>query len=238
MKKWILLVAAALILGVILFFYVSFNGNFVTKMVAKAKVEDFVEETYKGHNKQLVDSGFSFKDGRYYFHYEIYTEATRANYSFSIGGPLFLDDRIFSYLDLQDSDEEMMESFSKAGANWLMEQLDAKGIVYDDVGYSVEIPKGLFTGEVSWQPQVDQKLMPYVSFELKDENQSAEEFLQQAEEIRGILKEQDVTYNEARVSVTREFDNTDGSKEGYAPIYYETLYSTIFTPETGKLELN
>ena len=73
MKKWILLAIAALLLAVILFFYVSFNGNFVTKMVAKGKVQDFVEETYKGHNMQFVDSGYNFKDGRYYFQYEIYT---------------------------------------------------------------------------------------------------------------------------------------------------------------------
>jgi len=237
MKKWVFLAIAALLLAVILFFYVSFNGNFVTKMVAKGKVQDFVEETYEGHNTQLVDSGYDFKDGRYYFQYEIYTNTIRSNYSFSIGGPLLLDGRIYSYLHYESVDEEMTAAFQKAGVSWLEERLREKGIAFDLIDYSVDIPKGLYTEEVSWQPQVEKNLMPWISIELTDEEQTEDEFLQQAEQIRQLLNEQDVTYKEAHVSITREYDNTDGSKEGYAPIYYEGLYSTMFTPQTKKLVL-
>lgn len=235
MKKWILLAIAALLVGVILFFYVSFNGNFVTKMVAKSKVEDFIEETFDGHNKQLVESGFSFKDGRYYFHYEIYTGSNRAQYSFSIGGPLFLNGSIDSYLEMGSEDAVVKQAFERAGATWLKEQLDVLGIAYDEVGYGVDIPWGLYAEDVRWQPQVEAKLMPRFSVELTDENQTEEVFLQQAEQIRQILQEHHVTYNEVRVSIMREYDNTDGAREGYAPIYWEGLYYTMFTPETDKL---
>ncbi|MER2107146.1 MAG: hypothetical protein ABS949_09420 [Solibacillus sp.] len=235
MKKWILLAAAALLVAVVLFFYVSFNGNFVSKMVAKGKVQDFVAETYEGHNKQLVDSGYNFKDDRYYFHYEIYTNGIRSNYSFSIGGPVVVSDEIYSYLDYESVDEERTEAFQQAGEYWLEEQLRARGIAFDAIGYSVEIPKGLYTEEVSWQPQVEKKLNPWISFELTDEDQTEEAFLQQAEQIRQLLNEQGVTYKEARVSIMREYDNTDGAREGYAPIYYEGIYLTMFTPETEVL---
>lgn len=235
MKKWILLAVAALLLAVILFFYVSFNGNFVTKMIAKGKVQDFVEETYEGHNKQLVDSGYNFKDGRYYFQYEIYTNAIRSNYSFSIGGPVLVNDKIYSYLEYESVDEEMTEAFQQAGVSWLEEQLREQGIAFDAIGYSVDIPKGLYTEDVSWQPQVEAKLNPWISFELSDDQQTEAAFLQQAEQIRQLLNEQGVTYKQANVSITREYDNTDGAKEGYAPIYYEGLYFTRFTPETKVL---
>ena len=235
MKKWILLAIAALLLAVILFFYVSFNGNFVTKMVAKGKVQDFVEETYEGHNMQLVDSGYNFKDGRYYFQYEIYTNKIGSNYSFSIGGPLLLNGPIDSYLHYESVDEEMTAAFQKAAVSWLEEQLREQGIAFDLIDYVVDIPKGLYTEEVSWQPQVEKKLMPLISIELTDEEQTEEAFLQQAEQIRQLLNEQHVTYKEAHIAITREYDNTDGAKEGYAPIYYEGIYSTMFTPETKEL---
>lgn len=233
MKKWIFLTTAVILLGVILFFYVSFNGNFVTKMVAKGKVQDFVEEMFEGHNKQLIDSGYNFKDGQYYFHYEIYIDAVPVSYSFSLGGPVILNDAIDGYLHFESANEKLEGAFANAASSWLKEQLSE--IPFDEISYSVSIPKGLYKDEISWQPQVDEKLMPSIWFEVKDENQTEAEFLQQAEQIRQFLNEHNVTYSEARVAVTREYDNTDGAKEGYAPIYYEGLYYTYFTPKTEKL---
>lgn len=238
MKKWILLAIAALVLAVIGFFYISFNGNVLTKMVAKGKVQHFVAETFKGHPIQLVDSGFNFKDGSYYFRYDIYTNAIRSNYSFSMGGPLWLDGRIHSYLDYESMDEAMTEAFQQAAVRWLEEQLREQNMAFDSIDYHVDIPKGLYPEEVSWQPQVEKMLNPLIVFELTDEEQTEEAFLQQAEQIRQLLNEQDVTYTEAHVSMTRAYDNSDGSKKGYAPTYYEGIYSTTFTPETLELRVD
>lgn len=238
MKKWTLLTLAVLLLTAILFFYVSFNGNFISKMVAKNMVQDYVTEMYKGHNVQLVDSGFNFKDGHYVFHYEIYYNTIRSNYSFSIGGPLLPNKPISGYLDWESADEQLTTAYQKAGVEWLEEQLREQGITFNSVGYEVSIPRGLYPENMSWQPQVDNILLPWISVELTDEQQTEREFLQQAEQIRQLLHEQIVTYTEVRISVMREYDNSDGSREGYAPTYYEGLYSTNFTPNTKDLTIN
>lgn len=238
MKKWILLTLAALLLGVILFFYIAFNGNFISKMIAKYKVQQYVEEMYEGQNKQMIDSGYNFKDGRYYFIYDIYQEGIGASYNFSIGGPFLPQGRIFSYLDYESTDEVMTTAFQQAGVKWLEEQFREKQLAFDRIDYSVSIPKGLYDEGTSWQPKVDQTLMPSIYIELKDEQQTEEQFLQQAEAIRQLLQEHHFTYVEVNISIMREYDNSDGSKEGYAETYYETLYSTEFTPETKTLEIN
>lgn len=238
MKKWISLTLAILLLAVILFFYISFNGNFISKMVAKNIVQSFVAETYEGQNAKLVDSGFNFKDGQYIFHYEIYNDTVRSNYSFSIGGSLIPNGQIFSYLYPESLDEQLTTTFQKAGTSWIEEQLRAQNIAFDWIGYELSIPKGLYTEEILWQPQVDKKLIPWISVELTDEQQTEQEFLQTAEKIRQLFHAHNVTYAEARITIMREYDNSDGSREGYAPTYYEGLYSTNFRPDTKDLKLN
>lgn len=235
MKKIILLTLAVLLLAVILFFYISFNGNFISKMIAKSKVQQYVEEMYENQNKQLVDSYYNFKDGQYTFNYEIYNNTIRSNYSFSIGGPFFPKGTIFSYLEYESMDEALTESFQKDGEKWLEEQLREQNIAFGGVGYAVDIPKGLYGEDEVWKPNVDKLITPRISVDLTDEQQTEEQFLQQAEQIRQILIEHDVTYANGYISLTRAFDNSDGSKVGYAETYYQVIYSTRFTPDTKNL---
>lgn len=237
MKKIILLTLAALLLGAILFFYVSFNGNFISKMIAKNKVEAYLEEHYKDQNRQLTDSGYNFKDGQYVFHYEIYNNANRYSYTFSIGGPVFPNGRIFSYLNPHSEDEVLSEQFSKEGGQWLEQKLRAQNIAFDNVVYSVSVPKKIFEN-VSWKPDVDAILTPWITVEVTDEQQTEEQFMEQAEQIRQMLNEYNVTYDNCYITMIREFDNSDGSKEGYAETYYEGIYSTAFTPDTKDITSN
>lgn len=238
MKKIILLTLAALLLGVILFFYISFNGNFISKMIAKSKVEAYVEENYKDQNKQLIDSGYNFKDGQYVFHYDLYNNSIRSSYTFSIGGPLLPSGRIFSYLNPDSMDEELTKQFSHEGNRWLRKKLREQNMKFDNVDYYVEIPKGYLDDDATWKPEVDQILMPSISVDVTDEQQTEEQFIAQVEQIRQVLIDNKVTYDTSYVSMTRKFDNSDGSKEGYAETYYEVIYSTMFTPETKDITLN
>ncbi|MER2000670.1 MAG: hypothetical protein ABS882_12930, partial [Lysinibacillus sp.] len=204
MKKVILLTLAALLLAVILFFYTSFNGNFISKMLAKHKVEKYVEEMYKEQNKQLVDSYFNFKDGQYTFNYEIYNNTIRSSYSFSISGPFFPNGQIFSYLQSDSMDTVLTEKFNEDGRKWLEGKLREKHIAFDRVDYSVDIPKGYYEEDEVWKPHVDQILMPWITVELTDEQQTEEQFSQQAEAIRQLFIDNKVTYYNGNVSMTRE----------------------------------
>lgn len=237
MKKVILLTLAGLVLAVILFFYISFNGNFISKMIAKQKVEKYVEEKYEQQNKQLVDSYYSFKDGQYTFEYAMHYNNTPSTYYVSIGGAFFPVGRIFSYVDYESIDHNVAEKFQRAGIQWLEKKLRERRIDVASVDYYVAVPMGFYEGEVEWQPKLSPVLAPSIGISLTDTEQTEAQFLQQAEQVRQLVNAEEITYADVTIYLTRAFDNSDGAKPGYAETYYEGIYRTTFTPETTELTI-
>lgn len=230
MKRVLFISLAVIIVGVVTVFYVSLNGNPITKMFAKKKVAQYVEETYAGQTTRLLDSGYNFKDSRYYFLYEMTSNDIEANYTISTGGPVLLNDRVYSYLHVESADEDLTNAFQQAGTAFLTEQLHALNIQTDSIGYTVDIPKGLYTNDVSWQPTVEEKLQPFIAIELTNEAQTEAEFLAQVKTIEQMLKDERFTYREAQVQMYRQVN--DGGNT-----YYEAVYTTVFNEQTEKLTL-
>ena len=221
MKRWIFILLALLIVGTVLFFYVSFNGNFITKAVAKQKVETYVAEQFTDATTNLVASGYNFKDSRYYFLYMIHTDTTQTRYTFEIGGPVLLDERIYSYMDLADADEAKTESFQQAGTKWLQTMLQNEQLKTDFIGYTVDIPRGLYDENKTWTPTVDALLRPSIAIELTDIGQSEAEFDAQAERIQAQLEAASFTYTNLQIQVWEQI--RDG-KETYMQTKYTHIY--------------
>ncbi len=60
-------VAGLFIIGSILMFYNAFNGNFITGMYYKSKVDKYIAETYPDKNYEVSSYSYEFKTGEYYF---------------------------------------------------------------------------------------------------------------------------------------------------------------------------
>ncbi len=60
-------VAALMIIGFIFLLYNAFNGNFISGMYYKAKVDKYIAETYPDKNYTVSDYSYDFKTGNYYF---------------------------------------------------------------------------------------------------------------------------------------------------------------------------
>lgn len=231
MKKWLLIIAATVLVGFVLFMYISFNGNFISKMIAKNTVSNYLEDKYEENEYVLKDGGYDFKFGTYYFTYVLKGEQQSWNYSIEVGPSLLPTNIRFEDLDYDSEDEAMSSRFSLAGEQYIKDVLLKDVVPISELGYYVDVPKNLFPADQEWTKTLEKPLMPSISLDVVDENQTKEQFLAQAKKIQQALNKDKVTYESVRVSLTREFDNTDNEKPGYAPIYYEGIYSIEFKPK-------
>lgn len=99
-KKGLSLALALIITATILFFYVSFNGNFASKWMAKNTAEAYLQEKYEDGNFVLNVHGYNFKDGTYVFSYRVNEDGKAMLYHMEIGYQLLPKEIVYDYLDL------------------------------------------------------------------------------------------------------------------------------------------
>ncbi len=227
MKKWLSLILAFIIIGTVLFGYNEFNGNFISKKMAKNTLEHYLEEQY-GDIRYQVDKGFyNFKFDTYDFDVTFYEDALNWTYSFEVG-PKIVPTTIQTITMHYDSkDDSLSTAWSEQGSRYIKELL--AGLPVGAISYYIEIPRN-FT-EAKWSPTIDVLIAPSISIDCSlYKGESKEEFLQTAKEIQTRLNTDGINYDHVFLSMDAKFDNRDGKKEGYAPIYYERKYSVQFTP--------
>lgn len=88
MEKRILMELAVIITGLVLFFYNTFNGNFISKIIAKNTVENHLEEHYSDKKHHVVHGGYNFKDAAYNFDMTFYEGENAWTYTFVAGSRL------------------------------------------------------------------------------------------------------------------------------------------------------
>lgn len=222
MKRMLLIFMAVVITGAVLFFYVSFNGNFITKAVAMKKIEVYVSEHYAQSNVRALGSGFDFKDASYYKSYAIDDK----NYTFSLRGPILLQEEIETLFSYSEQDEQLRMAYHHAGTTWLEQQLNEAHIAFEAAEYNVDVPPS----SKEWQPNVDASLQPTVVIELVYTEQSEEVFLQQATNIKTLLDDSQLTYTKVNIYTLRYVKKEDG-------VYSEQVYATSFTEASEKVKI-
>lgn len=234
MKKWILLIGAALILCFVLFIYVSFSGNPISKKMAEKRLDEYIGDTFEGSVVSMDATGYNFKDASYYFLYTVQQGELVAQYSSEVRGAWFPKEVWFTSLIDQYRDQELMSKYHTVGSLYVKEALEEKNVPVEEVLYDVLIVKGRYEADEPWTPNMPKDAMPTIWVDIIDQNQTKEQFTETVKTIQQTLEEHDVTYTNVRVEMTRTFDNTDGSKKGYAEYYYETIYSTNFASADEK----
>lgn len=238
MKKWILLLAASAILLFVNYFYIAFNGNFISKIFARNIADQHIQQMFEGDTITETNSYFNFKDGRYTFDYNVYKGNRNWSYRVSVRGAFIPQkERVLAYLNEQTVDEQLTATFKKAGETYVHELLKAENLNAESVEYFVSIPQGFYKTEQSWTPAISPALMPELFVALKDEGQTKEQFLSAAQAIQRQLNDREFTYLNVYISISRQYDNSIEQREGYADIFYETLYSVQFTPKASAITM-
>lgn len=229
MKKWILMISAALILAFVLFIYVSFNGNPISQKMAKNILDEYIGEVFEGSMIAIDHSGYNFKDASYYFLYTVQQGEQVAQYSSEVKGAWIPSKVSYTNLMEEYTDRALMEAYHMQANRFINQALTDKHVPVHGVSYDILIAKGQYEAGEPWKPNMPKHTIPSLWIDLKDEQQTKEQFTETVKVIQQTLAEKDVSYTNVHVAMTRKFDNTDGKKEGYAPFYYETIYMTSFT---------
>lgn len=239
MKKWIFTILAVLIVGFISYLYIGFNGNFFSKMIAKNIAEKHIEQLFENHTISEGDSYYNFKDGRYTFEFRVHNEANYWLYSVGVRGAFIPQKkRIYTYLQEESVDNALSASYQLKGEEFVNTLLKEENIASASVWYYITVPKNFYQEPKAWEPAIEEAFMPELSVSLKDEQQTPEQFLKAAQVIQKRLNDAQFTYLNVYVSITREYDNSIEQREGYADIFYETVYSIQFTPQSGTLTID
>lgn len=228
MKKWFLLIGAVLILVFVLYIYVSFNGNPISQKMAKTKLDEYTSEVFEGSTISIDHSGYNFKDGSYYFLYTVQQGEQIAQYSSEVRGAWKPSKVSYTNLIEEYKDHQLMEAYHMQANRFINQALTENDVPVYGVSYDVLIAKGQYEAGEPWKPNMPKNTIPSIWIDLKDEQQTKEQFTETVKVIQQTLAEKNMSYTNVHVAMTRKFDNTDGKKEGYAPFYYETIYSTDF----------
>ena len=225
MKKKLFILLAIIITGFVLFGFNEFNGNFISKQMAKSTVKSHLDETYADANYQIEKRGYNFKSATYMFDVTFYEPPNNWTYTFEVG-PKYIPTTIQTTTLHSDSkDEEKSNIWNTQGAQYVKNLL--AGIPVGGVCYFIDVPKQF--SQADWSPTVDVPVAPSIMMEFPLYNgESKETFLNYAQAIQKALNADGIRYDSVFVYMDEKFDNRDGKKEGYAEIYYQRKYSLQF----------
>ena len=225
MKKWLSIFLAFVITGSVLFGYNEFNGNFISKQMAKSTLKEQLSEQYPDREFQLDKGFYNFKFDAYTFDVTFYEPPNNWTYTFEVG-PKYLPKTIQTKTMHYDSrDETKSNDWSNQGSQYVKDLLAAFPI--GGTYYSIDVP--IQFSQTVWTPDINIIVAPSISIEFPlYKGESKEEFLNIVQEIQAVLDEDKIRYDTVFVYMDEKVDNRDGKKEGYAPIYYQRKYSLQF----------
>lgn len=229
MKKVTSIILAVVLIASVLFIYISFNGNFISKAIAKNTIEKYVTTHYLEGSYELAFRSFNFKDKTYMFDFTYIHGSYSWSYTLEAGSGFNPKNIETITMHVDSADYETSEQWSGEGTTYLRKLLaDQPGI--QSIGYSIAVPKNFTQIEASWSPAIAVPVAPDLYFELEYINQTEDEVLQAAQQLKKILDEDALSYRFANINIYEEINNEDGHKKGYASTYYEGRYRISFEP--------
>lgn len=239
MKKWIFRIAPLVIIAGVMFLYVSFNGNFISKKIAENSAEDYLQTLYPEGNYTLSDGRFNFKDNAYLFDFTYRDNNNAWTYSLNVEHGLYPTEATILMLHADSTDDATTEKWRATGNSYIKSLLVDLPIV-TDFGYDIDVPIGFTQFTPEWIPNVNVPVAPTLYFEMAYDGETEDQFLQAVKNLQKKLDADTLIYRSAHVAVSEKVDNRDGRKKGYAPIYYERKYSIRFEPQQNltKADIN
>ena len=225
MKKWLSILLALVITGSVLFGYSEFNGNFISKQIAKSTIKAYLTEHYPNTNFRVEKGSFNFKFNTYDFDVTFNEEPNYWNYTFEVG-PKYVPTTIEAKMMHYDSrDETKSNDWSDQGSQYVKNLLETFPV--GNIFYSIDVPNQF--SQTKWTPTVNVIVPPSITMEFPlYKGETKEEFIKIVQEIQSVLDADDIKYDTVFIYMDEKIDNRDGKKEGYASIYYERKYNVEF----------
>ncbi|WPK12215.1 hypothetical protein R6U77_00580 [Lysinibacillus louembei] len=131
-------------------------------------------------------------------------------------------------LHYDSTDGDISQQWSEESSKYVQDLLQELPIRVS-VTYSIQVPIDLIKSQPYWKPNISLPVKPSIYIESSFyDGETKEDFLQLANEVQQRLNNSDMLYDSVLIMTDEEFDNSDGSKKGYASTYYESRYRVLF----------
>lgn len=224
-KKLIYSFFIVVLTGGILLLYNAFNGNPISKFLAKKELKTYLAETYPDEEFYIEDGFYNFKFGSYDFNVVLIGEED-AEYEVTLTG--FIKPEIW-YDDIYDSrlDEPLIEKLSREASEEVLELLEKEvdHIVALDV--EIEVSQGTYPKDTSWNKSLTLEKPLNFFIVLDSTTKTKEDTLQSAIAIQTLLNE--ARYDYERVTINGNILDEEGKEiadTGYVK------YALSFGPNT------
>ena len=170
-KKWLYVSLIILLATPVILLHSAFNGNPLSKYMAKRHLEHYLTETYPEQTLHIEDTFYNFKDSGY--HFEVLkvpngVEENSENFEFVVHGFLKMtvgQDGIYN----DNLDESLMEKLGNEASSELETALKMEGVDIIDITVQMEILKGTYD-DVTWEPDLktEEPIVVHITIDAED----------------------------------------------------------------------
>lgn len=195
-KKWIYLILILIITIPVVYLYVGFNGNFISKWKAKQTAIQYLESVYDKDDFTYTSTTFNFKDGTYIASYS-YGDEYEA--SIAVGGILWPTNIEDTYVDYKYYDEEKNAQITGKASKELAELLKEK-YPMATVEYYIDVPStASITGD-NFDIHQKTPFKPTIWIELTGETLSDDQAFEIAKGIKKTFDDEGIYYMDFSIS--------------------------------------
>ncbi|WP_042150296.1 DUF3139 domain-containing protein [Paucisalibacillus sp. EB02] len=203
-KKWWYILLIIVITLPVLIISNAFNGNPLSKQIAKITLNKYLEEEYPEDKFHVEKPFFNFKDSGYNFEVKKIGDTTQESYDFTVTGILgtkvSYDSIYYANLDQVLIRKLQQEANSELG---MLMKSDIPELIEVDV--MVEVLKETYPSDTKWDKELNLEKPMYIHITIDAEGLTKESIVEKAKTIQQLLNENGYEYD--RVSINANLND-------------------------------
>ena len=204
-KKWVYVLGIVVIIVPVLFLYVSFNSNFISKWKAKQVALDYLNEVYDEDAYRYEKTNYTFNDKSYYVRYAANGPIGEYSATIEVGNGLWPSKVLYTHINDDSPNERLDTQINDKLRMELLTLLEDYPIL--DAQYSSPSPTTLGYTLESYSLYEKTPFKPNILITLTKENRSKEEAKEIVQNIQKTFNEADVHYLEFQVQQDKVENN-------------------------------
>lgn len=192
-RKWPYIIGIIVLLVPLLFLYNAYNGNPISKALAKKTLNKYLEKTYPDDEFRIWDGFYNFKFGEYVYEVSIIGDEAQVKHEFYIGG-LFSNEVIYDALHDANLDKILMKKLQKEAERELIVLLKETVPELRRVTVMLEVLKGTYELDTKWDKKMELDQPMHLHMLIHDVSLSKQAFYEAAQFIQTTLNEENYNY--------------------------------------------
>lgn len=203
-KKIIYIIAILVLLIPVLFLYNAFNGNPISKLIAKGTLKNYLEETYPEDEVYLSKGFYNFKFGTYVFDVTMYGDST-GDYEFEVGG-FFSNEVVMDGFYLDHLDESLMKMLGEDARDELKATLGSAVPDILDIEVLIYVLKGTYELDQVWHKDLQMAEPMQIHIVIDGQELSKQDVYERTITIQKILNEEGYDYDRVSINASVPYD--------------------------------